>query len=197
MVTKNWLPKDYSVPQSSGGNYMKFEQGANKFRILTAPIIGWEYWTKDNKPRRMRDEPQSLPEDIRYDKDKDGNMRPSKVKHFWALGVWDYKENKVQVLEITQAGIQRSIEELVVHQDWGNPTKFDITVNRKGEGLNTEYTVQPSPHKLTPPEALNAIEANPLKLEALFDGGDPFEGGAKSDNEEMMAEANPFGKDIL
>jgi len=28
------------VPKSSGGGYMKFKQGANKFRILSAPVMG-------------------------------------------------------------------------------------------------------------------------------------------------------------
>lgn len=49
-----FLPEGYEVPKTSGG-YMKFKQGANKFRILSAPIIGWEYWTESKKPVRAKD----------------------------------------------------------------------------------------------------------------------------------------------
>jgi hypothetical protein len=52
-MTSGFLPEGYEVPKS-GGNYMKLKQGPNKFRILSAPIIGWEYWSEDRKPVRAR-----------------------------------------------------------------------------------------------------------------------------------------------
>src|ERR1700731_3705061 len=44
-----FLPENYERPVSSG-NYMKFADGPNKLRIMSAPIFGHEYWTKDKKP---------------------------------------------------------------------------------------------------------------------------------------------------
>ena len=53
----NFLPQDYEIPQDVG-NYMKFEDGENKFRILDKPIIGWEGWKThsdgSHKPVRKR-----------------------------------------------------------------------------------------------------------------------------------------------
>lgn len=190
---KTWLPDNYEVPKSGGGGYMKFEDGTNKFRVLSNPKMGWEYWTADNKPVRLREKPKEKPADMRED---------SKIKHFWALVVWNYKEKAVQILQITQATIQRDIGDLVVNPVWGSPTQYDLIVIRRGEGLETKYTTQSEPHKLTPPEILNSYESMNINLDALFEGKDPFEGGSPaaepaSEDEEMMAEANPFGKDIL
>jgi hypothetical protein len=48
--------------------------------------------------------------------------------------------------------------------------------NRKGQKLETEYTVQPSPAKASLGRHQAAFEAKPVNLEALFVGGNPFEG---------------------
>jgi len=34
---------------------MKLKQGANEFRTLSAPILGYEYWTADRKPVKARE----------------------------------------------------------------------------------------------------------------------------------------------
>jgi hypothetical protein len=117
----------------------------------------------------LRERPETLPEDIRHE-----NGKPDRVKHFWAFAVWNYKEGKVQILELTQASIQGPIEDLVVTEDWGDPTGYDITITKKGQKLDTEYSVQPSPHKPAPEEALAALKATPVNLQALYEGGDPF-----------------------
>src|SRR5205085_12675627 len=96
-----------------------------------------------------------------------------KPKHFWAFAVWNYTEHAVQVLEVTQATILGQFSDLIANPDWGDPRGYDITVIRKGQALDTEYTVQPSPHKALHPDIQLAFEEKKLKLEALFDGGDP------------------------
>jgi hypothetical protein len=47
-------------------------------------------------------------------------------------------------------------------------------VNRKGEGLETEYSVVPSPVQPTPAPILEAYKEKPINLEALFSGENPF-----------------------
>jgi hypothetical protein len=61
-MTESFLPERYEVPKT-GGAYMKFRQGANKFRILSAPIIGYECWTEDRKPVRSRELWRTIPVD--------------------------------------------------------------------------------------------------------------------------------------
>jgi hypothetical protein len=165
----DFLPEGYSVPKQ-GGNYFKFKDGSNRFRVLASPVIGYMYWNRENKPVRIRKQPAGLPLDIR--ENEDGTF--DRVKHFWAVPVWNYAESAVQILEITQATIQAAITDLVSSEEWGNPREFDITVNRKGEKLNTEYTVQPSPHKPIDEKIKAEFENKKLNLDALFEGGDPF-----------------------
>jgi len=179
----SFLPDNYERPATSGGNYAKLEDGANRFRILSNAIVGWLYWNSDNKPVRLREKPETLPEDIRME-----NGKPDKIKHFWAFSVWNYKDNRLQILELTQASIQGPIEDLVVSADWGDPKEYDLTITKKGQKLDTEYSVQPSPHKAVPEEAHKAYREARINLEALFDGGDPFSVSAGSEGEEKSAE---------
>jgi hypothetical protein len=165
----NFLPDNYERPATSGGNYAKLEDGQNCFRFLSPAVVGFVYWNSENKPVRLTEKPEALPEDIRYE-----NGKPDKVKHFWAFAVWNYKEGKVQILELTQATIQGPIEDLVVTPEWGDPTQYDITISKKGQKLDTEYSVQPSPHKPVAADVQGLFEATHVDLSALFDGKDPF-----------------------
>jgi len=163
MSNDSFLPEDY-VQLTGNKNYMKFEQGENRFRILSKPIIGWIDW-KDKKPLRfgIKDKP-SAPVD------------PTKpIKHFWAFVVWDAKENSIKILEITQAGIQSAIGTLAKDADWGSPFNYDIKVVKTGEKLETEYAVNPVPHKAISKEIKELLAAKPIDLQKLFAGEDPFE----------------------
>lgn len=164
----DFLPDDYDVPAGEGG-YMKFEIGENRFRILDKPILGHEYWNEDEegnrRPVRFR-----LGEKIPVNELDE----PEKGKHFWAMPVWNYAQERVQILEITQKGIQRTITALSKDNEWGSPLKYDILVVRKGEGLKTEYETIPSPPKPVKDEIKEAYEEANINLEALFEGEDPF-----------------------
>jgi hypothetical protein len=113
-MNTGFLPENYERPASSGGNYLKFVDGPNKVRILSAPLIGHLYWTKDNKPVRSPEAFKGVPDDARLD---DGKF---KSKFFWAMAVWNYATSAVQIMEITQASIQGPIEDLAVNEDWGD-----------------------------------------------------------------------------
>jgi len=158
----SFLDDSYTAPTAQGG-YMKFEQGENKFRILSRPILGWLDW-KDKKPLRFR-----------MDAKPNAPIDPAKkIKHFWAVAVWNYSKEEVQVLEITQSGLQNSITALSRDEDWGSPLGYDLKVTRTGSGMETEYVINPLPHKPTSKDILEAYANKPINLEALYDGGDPF-----------------------
>ena len=159
---EDFLPPGYEPPSSSG-NYMKFEKGENRFRILSKPIIGWEDW-QDKRPIRFR-----------MDEKPEKSVDPKKpVKHFWAMVVWNYKLERVQVLELTQSGIQKTIRALSGDADWGSPLEYDIKVLRTGDGMDTEYQVNPIPHKPVAAEIAEQAKQLNINLEALFTGDDPF-----------------------
>lgn len=166
----------YEVPKSSGGNYLKFEQGQTTFIPLASAIVGWQYWNTDNKPVRLASQPEGRWEDLPGIKpEKDGKF---KVSHFWAFPVIDLADNKVKILEITQKGIQNSIREYAKNPAWGNPVqRYTFTVSRSGEGLDTEYTVMANPpaeFKKEWTEAWKAVNAKGFNLNELYRGGDPF-----------------------
>lgn len=157
-----FLPEDYESPKSSG-NYMKLQDGDNKIRILSPPILGWEDWIEKKPVRYRMDQKPSKPHD------------PKKpIRHFWAFIVWNYLEEKIQILQITQATIRNNIEALCKDEDWGEPYFYDLKIIRKGEGVDTEYMVNPLPHKALNSKIIEEFKEMPINLEALFEGADPF-----------------------
>lgn len=164
----SFLPNDYTAPKSAG-NYMKLQDGENKFRILSKPVIGWLDW-EDNKPLRftMQNKP-AKPVDPKRN-----------VKHFWAFCVWDYADSKVKILEVTQTTIQQAITSLSRDEDWGSPFDYDIKIIKSGKMLETEYSVNPVPHKKISAEVQAAVNDLTINLDALFSGSDPFEAPVKA-----------------
>lgn len=175
-----FLPKDYTAPKQ-GGNYFKFQKGENRFRIMSHAIVGFEYWTKDSKPVRSRLPFKEFPEDA---KNEDGTF---KQKHFWAFIVWNYEEERLQIMEITQSTIMSGIEALVNNTKWGSPKDFDIVVKASGDGLEREYTVVPEPHTEAP-----KADVSKINLEELFVGGDPFNSVSQEKAEDIDPENIPF-----
>lgn len=178
-----FLPSDYEVPVSTG-NFMKFQKGENTFRVLTSAIVGYIYWSVDNKPVRLKSMPTSLPVDIRTD----DNGKPEPIKHFWAFVVWNEIEKKIQVLEVTQKSVMTSIKALVDNVKWGDPKRYDITVTKTGEKLTTEYAVMPNPHTDISALAAEEFMAKKVDLDALFEGKDPFAKAYPTPHSEGIAE---------
>lgn len=160
MIT--FLPVDYQAPKMNS-SYMKILPGENKIRVLSRPIMGWEDWI-DKRPVRFKmDQKPLTPVD------------PEKpVKHFWAFIVWNYNEKQIQILQLTQASIRKSIEALCKDEDWGAPFFYDIKIIKKGEQMETEYVVNPLPHKPVTEEMISCFHKKPINLEALYEGADPF-----------------------
>jgi hypothetical protein len=166
----SFLPTGYTrIPTNS--DYMKFKDGENTFRVLSSAVIGYEYWNTQNKPVRSRERWDSIPDDIRLEKDG----KP-KINHFWAFVVWNYEESRVQLLEVTQKSVQSQMKAYVDNARWGDPKMYDITVTKSGAMFDTEYqTVANPPIAPADQKILDAYAKKPVNLNALFDtDGDPF-----------------------
>ena len=127
----DFLPSNYKVPVSQNGGYMKLQTGKNKFRILTSPVIGYEYWKEiedGRKPVRVRMDVKVSPNELGED---------GVLKHFWAMVVWNYSVGEIQILEITQKNIQKAIKELASDEEWGSPLEYDLTITKEVEKLET------------------------------------------------------------
>jgi hypothetical protein len=160
----------------SGGNYMKLQAGANQFRIVGSGddkpnpgfiqgMLGWSTNSEDKRqPHRWRI----------------GDKAPlnfaERPKEFFAMLVWNYKESRIQILELTQAGLKRELMALASDkEDWGDPRKYDISITKSGEGLETTYAMTPKPPKPRADEINEAVKNLKVNMEALYDGEDPFE----------------------
>ena len=166
--TNDFLPTDYEVPSGSD-KYMRFQKGENKFRILSSPILGYEWWNDEGDKRIPRRIPMN--KDIPVTEIDD----PESVKHFWAMIVYNYANKKIQILEITQKGIQKTLRALAKDEDWGSPIqKYDIVVTRTGDGMETKYEVLPKPATKLTEGIVEAYEGMEIRLEALFENKDPY-----------------------
>ncbi len=162
----SFLPSNYVAPCATSENYMKINKGENKIRILSAPILGFEEWIAKKPVRyRMGNQPVKATE-------PDGILR-----HFWAFLIWNYQEEKIQILNLTQATLRKKLENLSKDQEWGAPYHYDIKIIKEGEEILTKYDVNPMPHKSVRQDIINAFHAKPANLEALFDSQDPFAQG--------------------
>jgi hypothetical protein len=163
-----FLPNTYNIPQVPSA-YMKFQQGQNKFRILSPAITGFEYWNKENKPVRSKENWKVIPQDIKIGDDG----FPTPIKHFWAFAVWNYEEKMVQILEITQSSIQRGLKIKIDNRE-GKATENDFIITREGKGFDTEYDIDVADPTPLAPEIEAEYKAKNVDLEALFTGADPF-----------------------
>lgn len=180
--TADFFPEGYSVPDPSS-RFLKLEQGKNKLRILDRPVFGWVWWEEhEDGTKTVHRSPYS-------------DKRPAGkgVKHFWLVPVWNYQTGIVQVWEIGQITLQRSIEAIVRDEDWGNPSGYDLVIRRKGTGMDTEYNVVPSPKSKLDKEIAAAYEEERDSLAeefaALFgDAEEEEEESIPTDDDELDEE---------
>lgn len=143
--------------------YMKLKDGETRIRIVTDPISGWVYG-KEGKPVRCRKEHKPT-----------GPFDPKwPLSAFIACYVWDYDKKDLFVLEIKQASILKPLKGLLTSPDWGEFTGYDIKISRSGTDKETKYGVVPVPPKPMAEEIKKALELSPVRLEALYEGKDPW-----------------------
>lgn len=172
----SFFPDDYTPPQSAG-NYLKIGKDSTvRVRVISEhPILGFEAWTKDNKPLRWHERPSVLPSNVRVE--ENGTQQ---LKDFVAMVVWNYDVARLQIWQISQATIRNSLFALAKHKDYGHPTKYDLEITRTDKKGLTTYSVLPLPAlqidgKPALDMAAAQVAAAHINLNALFDGTNPFE----------------------
>ena len=187
----DFLPKDYSTPKTAG-RYFRIQDGESiKLRVLTSPVMFWEWWSEDNKPIRVK-------YDGSFVKTPDGVRADSKYRFVWAMVVWNYDKKMTEIWSVGQAGIRKSLEDWAKDEDIGNPITYDIKLARTGAWMETTYTVtalqKPENTKEIAKEILK--NANSINLEALITNDNPFEHESPlqdlSDNSSVKIEDVPF-----
>lgn len=166
------IPKGTEIPKAPS-KYTKFEEGANKVRIMSEVVTGWEWWVADGKDKKkpVRVETQEeIPQDLRVDS-KDA------PRNFWAMVVYNYDLKDLQIMQITQKSIMNALMDLENNEDWGDIREFDVTITKKKTGsdaMNVEYSTTPSPKKEMDEGIVKYYEDMDINLKALFDGTDPW-----------------------
>ena len=169
-----FLPSDYEPPKG-GGNYLKIKEGEEvRLRLLGSfehpktAVMGWLVWVPDEAGGQQ-------PERRTYTQEGFTDLKGlgEVPRHFWAIAVWDQREQCLKVWEITQAQIRNQITELAQSEDWGDPSGYDLKIKRSGTGQDTKYAVIPLPPLGAPvPEAMTALKE--VDLREVFKGADPF-----------------------
>lgn len=150
---------------AGGGDSMfvnKFDQGQNRFRILNKPTVGYVWWPESGgKPERVANT-TDIPSGI-------------DAKYFWFIPV--IIDDEVKLLEIKQKSVMQQLLALEGNKEWGDLTKYDVTVTRSGENLDTTYTVVPNPKaQLKTDVADRWVEIKKrYKPSELFNGGSVLE----------------------
>ena len=189
-ANNGFVPDDYSP--LSKGQFMKLADGANNIRILSKPLIGKLYWVSPEGVIRERGRGQKgdKPYRVDYKSELPEGVLDLHVKEFWMMKVWDYADEAVKILEITQASILRPLYEFIEDPKWGDPREYDINIKREGSGMETKYFVMPSPPTALAPEIKDAFEEDDFDLEAFLTT-DPFEG-----MEDLQEEKPTSKKDV-
>lgn len=167
------LPTDTSGG-IGGGDYFKPEKGQNKILIVGDAIVGYEYWTQDDKPVRSKQKFEDTPNiKVRTVENKDGvkEEKPDTQRFFWAMPVYDYKDETFKIWQVTQKTLRDSLASLQNNSDWGNPVgMYTISIDRQGDNLSTKYSVIANPTKKQ--EELDAImetyNQNPIDVTAAL-----------------------------
>lgn len=162
---------------NTGGSWFQtkvLKEGPVKIRLLSAPVVGYERWTAENKPMRA----ESLAELLETGADwrtEDG--KANQAKFFASFFIWNHAAKAIQIAVFSQKTIRQQLEALENNEDWGDLTTFDITLSRTDAGEKVTYVVQPSPTKPLPADAVKEwerVQAECVGLAALYSGGDPM-----------------------
>lgn len=185
MTTEDsFFPKGYEVATNTS-KYAKIEKDKElKIRILSKPIIWFEYFMADKKPNRSR---------TRFEKLINPAISPFtgeevKQSEFWAFTCYNYWTKNIEIFQTTKTQIKNAIMNLYMDADFWEPTKYDLKIKKTGEKTDTVYHVTPISMTPISKEIQELFEKTPVNLEALFDWKDPF----STIKDEISIEDNPF-----
>lgn len=169
----NPFSQNYSEP-TQVGNYLKLTEGVHLIRILTPKEEVVSYFTE------FVETPDGKRQKICYPDLGNGQMPLSSTgeptKLVWSFVIYNKDLKKVQVAEFSQKAIRSflySIASGKIKNDW---SKFDIQITRKGQGLDTEYTLLAGDtEELTHEEREICVASySQINLQAMEVGEDPF-----------------------
>ncbi len=146
----DWDSNTLSNKEQDPVDYYKIQEGDNVLRIVGKPSKIETHWedTVDGKTRKIICPGAGCPICAK-------GKRP---KSRYQCKVIDRRDDKVKMLDVGLTIISQ-IQTYAKSEEYGDPTKYDIKINRSGKGIDTRYLVMASRND-TPltPEQLKMVD---------------------------------------
>ena len=185
-----------ATAQGSGsGGYLSLSKLENKSSVRIhllgdEPLDFYQTWIESPdgsqiKPLRFVDDPS--PSEIeaelgdfvrRQNYEKTG---PDPVTYSMAFFVWNYSTEEVQLLQLTQKGLIRELDQLLSMEDYQATEDWDFVISKDTSGPPSSwYSLRPAPIKKGSREVIDAKWAEAqdkgYNLQELLLNGNPFGG---------------------
>ena len=190
----SFIPKEHSDAFKGGGSRNDYlspskvkADGQVRFAILAnEPLCYFEVWGEDEtgkgKPFRFAAEAtaddieQEMGANYRRRLKDDGTEEPQKFAI--AMPVYNFDIKRIQVLSITQKGLQKELDEISQVEEYGDMTEWDFIMTKAATVSPDMYGLRPVPRKKDTQAAIDAAwdEAvkNGFDITRLLTGGHPF-----------------------
>ena len=170
------LPTNFTPEKKGKYTMSSLKSGETvKIRVMSDFISGKIVWSGHTQEEKK---PFRVPDNTAIPTGKIGtNLRsgmPETIRQFVAAICWNYTTEQFEIFETDKATILERIYECEQDSDYGDSKGYDLKIGKKGQGMETKYSVQPAPPKPTEKDILTAFESQNIDLTALYKGEDPF-----------------------
>ena len=190
----SFIPKQHSDALKAGGSRNDYlspskvkADGQVRFAILAnEPLCYFEVWGEDEtgkgKPFRFAEEAtadeieQEMGANYTRRCKDDGTEEPQKFA--LAMPIYNFDVKRIQVLSMTQKGLQKELDEISQVEEYGDMTEWDFIMTKAATVSPDMYGLRPVPRKKDSQAAIDAAwnEAvtNGFDITRLLTGGHPF-----------------------
>lgn len=144
-------------------------------------IAGWAYFTMDGRPRRFPSYPENYLDDIglTYEGRFNNTGEKDKPRYFLSFVGLSKEADDFLIYTFPRKDLRTTLEKCLAMDDYqilpSGLANFFLTMERSGEGKDSQYTLMPTLKAPTKAEEKRWSEIkDSIWLPALFVGGDPF-----------------------
>jgi len=154
--------------------YFRITEGTHLIRILTPASECVSYYAEFVEDKEGKKQKYTYPDN------GDGVLPPNRksadCKVNFALKIWNYETEQIQVWEVSQRKLKDFLLAIPAGKIKKDFTKFDIQIQRKGKTKNdTEYFPDKGEIEPLKPEIEKAMANTFVNLQAMATGQDPFD----------------------
>ena len=190
----SFIPKEFADSFKGGGGRNDYlspskvkADGQVRFCILAPePLCYFEVWGEDetgkSKPFRFAHEAtadeieQEMGANYKRRIKDDGTEEPQKLA--MAMPVYNFDAKRVQVLSITQKGLQKELDEISQVEEYEDMSTWDFVMTKSATVSPDMYGLRPVPRKAatqpTIDSAWDEAVKNGFDISRLLTGGHPF-----------------------